>query len=545
MPTTPKFPAIIKSGVAKLGMSARQWALKNLAPAEQISPGDALAWGSGPASISTLLASGDDGEPRDRKSIYEKWTRMERSALCSAAMKMLVTTALGGHETTGDVVMIEKSPEAEKDKAQAAIVDDMKRRQTARLNAIAYTLCYRAANFGDAYGRTYLKSGQGLVGVDVGNMVYPPLVQPYERGGQTIGFEVYAGNRLSVPLNRAQMVRLKLPRTQMVPQFGLTQEWIRAHLEEDDMERLPIFPAEVGGSLLYPAEKPFDRLYGTLTGLMGQRWMDSLDEQILTLNSTGMTNDQRKAFTESVLSMLNTAKSRIETAVQTGNPILQRLRHIVPVWAEKQLLTISNANGGQMGRTGTISIEDVMFHAKELGGALGVDVTMLGFADLLSGGLGDGGFFRTSAQVLLPSSLIRAASTDFFNELLDLDCYARHGFVPEPDKRPWVVKHYGSVLSAEAERAKTMADAQNAAMLMLQAMQQAKDLGMDKPMMASFFSKTMKMDEADAELYAALADMTPPGMEEGGGDDGGGPFGGGAPGGGGFKPKLPRPAAPE
>jgi hypothetical protein len=526
MSDKPSVPAIIRGGVAKLGMSIGEWSRKVLAPAEHIQAGESWAYGGGPASVSTLLASGDDGEPRNRTEIYEKWARMERSALCSAAMKMLVTTALGGHETTGDVVFIEMAPEAEKDKRLGAIVEDIKKRQTARLNAMAYTLCYRAANFGDSYARPYVRKGDGIIGAvwDKAEMTYPPLVQPYEQGERTIGFEVYAGNRLVSRLNRAQMVRMKMPRTQMVPQHGLTLAWIKANLEEDDPDKLPIIPAEAGGSLLYPAEKPFDRLYSTLTGLMGQRWMDSLDEQILTLNSSGMTKDQRKAFTESVLQMLQTAKARIEKAVTTGNPILERMRHIIPVWAEKQLLTISNANGGQSGRNGTISIEDVMFHAKELGGALGVDVSMMGFADLLSGGLGDGGFFRTSAQILLPSSLIRSASTDFFNELLDLDCLFRHGFIPDPDRRPWTVRHYGSVASAEAERAKTKADAMNGALLMLQAMQTAKDLGMDKQMMTNFFSKEMKMEEDDAALFATLADLKPEGEE--GGEEAGGPFGG-------------------
>ena len=40
-----------------------------------------------------------------------------------------------------------------------------------------------------------------------------------------------------------------------------------------------------------------------------------------------------------------------------------------------------------------MSIDDIMLHAKLLAGALGVDLSMLGFADTLAGGLGEGGFF--------------------------------------------------------------------------------------------------------------------------------------------------------
>jgi hypothetical protein len=59
---------------------------------------------------------------------------------------------------------------------------------------------------------------------------------------------------------------------------------------------------------------------------------------------------------------------------------------------------VGPANGGAPGRAATISIEDVMLHARMLAGALGVDLSMLVFADQLSGGAWRGGFFRVSAQ---------------------------------------------------------------------------------------------------------------------------------------------------
>ena len=46
-------------------------------------------------------------------------------------------------------------------------------------------------------------------------------------------------------------------------------------------------------------------------------------------------------------------------------------------------------------------LEDVLFHVKRLGSAVGVAPSLLGFGDMLSGGLGDGGF---SACLLWPLS---------------------------------------------------------------------------------------------------------------------------------------------
>ena len=44
---------------------------------------------------------------------------------------------------------------------------------------------------------------------------------------------------------------------------------------------------------------------------------------------------------------------------------------------------------------------------KRLGGALGVDPSLLGFGDMLSGGLGDGGFFRVSVLASVSSAIER------------------------------------------------------------------------------------------------------------------------------------------
>jgi len=50
---------------------------------------------------------------------------MESDAICSNALSLLVTSALGGHETTGDIVFIEKTSLADKDKKLGNIVDEI------------------------------------------------------------------------------------------------------------------------------------------------------------------------------------------------------------------------------------------------------------------------------------------------------------------------------------------------------------------------------------------------------------------------------------
>lgn len=225
-----------------------------------------------------------------------------------------------------------------------------------------------------------------MIDLHADEMLRPPLVQPFERGSRTVGYLVYIGERNKERLDVSQVARMKMPRTQWVPQYGIVEKSLHQAITEDDIDQLPVIPSMAGGSLLYSAEEPYDNLIASLLGLVGQRWMDSIDEQMIGVNLDSMTLEQQERFMESVKGMFQSSKLRAEQAVKTGRPVMERIRHILPVFNEKQLTTVGPANGGQPGRAATISIEDVMLHARLLSGALGVDLSMLGFADQLSGG---------------------------------------------------------------------------------------------------------------------------------------------------------------
>jgi hypothetical protein len=199
---------------------------------------------------------------------------------------------------------------------------------------------------------------------------------------------------------------------------------------------------------------------------------------------------------------------------------MERIRHIIPVFNEKQLTTVGPANGGQPGRSATISIDDVMLHARLLAGALGVDLSMLGFADQLSGGLGEGGFFRVSAQAAERARIIRVALSEFFTHVIDVHTMRRYGTVFNPNKRPWSINFFGSISALEAEKQRTRADAMNAGVLLAQSIQMMKEIGASKDIMVEYLTKTMMLDEEQAQLYATIVDQKPPEADDG--MDGGG-----------------------
>lgn len=505
--------------LSNLGISKKRWQSENISPAQEITQANSFLYGAQPTTVATLLGTGRRSA-RARQFIYQKWAQMESDPICSTALMLLVTSALGGHETTGDTIFIEKSPAAEKDKRLGKMVEEISEALGPLFNHVAYTQAYTGAAYGDAYARIH-SNATGVTNLYIEEMVRPPIVQPFERGSRTLGYAVFVGERNFERLDVSQLARLKMPRVQYIPQNGLIEKSMRLALTEDDEDKLPIMPSVAGGSLLYNAEEAYDNLAASLMGLVGQRWMDSIDEQMVSVNLESMTKEQQEKFIASVKQMLTKSKTIAEEAVANGRPVTERIRHIIPVFNEKQVTQIT---GQQASRTSTITVEDVVFHAKMLSGALGVDLSMLGFADQLSGGLGggfgDGGFFRMSAQAAERARVIRHALSEFFDSIIDIHTLKRYGVVFPVNARPWKINFYGSISALEAERQKTRSDSMNSGLLLVQAMQMFKDMGASEEMMQMYLSKEMLLDEDQAKLYAAIVKQK---TEENGGEGGGFP----------------------
>lgn len=511
-------------------------------------PREVAASGFQYAESMTTAALAGNGQvgARSRQIIYAKYQQMMADPLVSGALRLHATAALGGHETSGDVVFIEASADAPKKSQAEKLVKELTAELGPIFNRIAMPITYNGLGFGDAYGRIYTAKGVGVRDVLVDEMLLPPLVIPYEQGSTTRVCEVAIGPRMQERLVMDQIVRLKMPRMIYTPQPLAVEKAMRAAIAEDDMDKLELRPSIVGGSFLADAETQFNNYIAALMGLVGQRVLDSIDESIMTAEVAGMTKEQQQQFLSSIRQMFKRSKQIAEDAVKTGRPLLTRIRHVLPVASAKQLLGIQGVNsagGSGTGRAGNIGIEDVMLHAKLLCGALGIDISMLGFADLMSGGLGDGGFFRTSAQAAERSRSIRMALTDFFNHIIDVHLIYKQGYTFEPNERPWTINFYGTISALETERQKTQMEAMQTGALMLQAFQQAKELGLDEKALTLFLEKILRIDTDEAKTYAKAIIAAP---DPNAGGFGGGPGDPGAPGGGfedggdGNEPVAPR-----
>lgn len=451
-------------------------------------------------SVSTLLGSGKR-QARSRSQIYEKYHYMMGDGIISTALRLHVTQALGGHETTGDTVFIEPLRDAKtKSGGKEKVVEELQLKLAPIFNAIAHTMAFNAAGFGDAYARVFTQDKVGIVNVWCDEMMHPPLIQPYEKAGQTVGYAVAMGDRLLEKMTIKQIARMKMPRMLYTAQLRALDKSIKIALQNDDPTAAPILPALVGGSFLEAAEESYDNLINSITGMVGQRILNSIDENMIGVNLSGATEIQKKQLLDSIKQMLIKSKELAEKAVKSGKPVTSRTYHIMPTAGDKQLTSISQFNGTS-GAT-TISIEDIMFHARMLAGNLGIDLSMLGFADLLSGGMGDGGFFRTSAQAAERSRIIRTALTGFFDQLVDLHTFSKYGWVFEDGERPYKITFYGSISALEAEKSEKAEKAMNSLAMLTQTLAQMKELGLNEQANMALLEDVAQIDTDLAQILS-------------------------------------------
>ena len=78
-----------------------------------------------------------------------------------------------------------------------------------------------------------------------------------------------------------------------------------------------------------------------------------------------------------------------------------------------------------------------MFHVKRLSSSLGVDPSLIGFGDMLSGGLGEGGYLRLSLIAAIKSNALRHAIRNGLEELFCIHVAMKHGKYFLPGQRPW------------------------------------------------------------------------------------------------------------
>lgn len=463
--------------------------------------------------------------PRDRMAKYMELERMVRDPSIDSALKMHISHALSAKPDTGEAISIESTSDKED-----PITNDLRNTFKEQINQNCHHWAYNAALYGLWPCRVYGEKGQGVTLIRSDYYTHPRTLKKYEKNGQTVGYLSSHQDITKEHSRTPNVTRLMEPwkwvefRIPFFPVFSWPEPNIEAQGErpvdmaDDELDNAPLIESQAyGTSLIETAYGPWLDLMEAILSMNMSRRNAARLERLIGVN-TGKLSPKRAA------EYLNTVSNQLLAANKKNtNRLLRRgfvqtvINHLIPIWGDgKGRLEMSTVEGNP----NIESLEDINFHVKRLGAALGIDPALMGFGEMLSGGLGDGGFFRLSIMAAIKANLLRRAMVTGLERLFDIHVAYKHGKVFLPGEKPWRIM-FNSVNSAmEREEMENTEGRVNFA-TMLATMIQTVDMemgGVDKQALHNYiWTDILRVDE---EKFKAIFPGKPAKPPEGeGGED--------------------------
>lgn len=453
--------------------------------------------------ISLGVYHSKDTLKKSRKEIYTTYKIMGKDPTLSACLSLLTTAALGGHEARGDVVFIQPSDSLLGDGRRVSQLRQEIQKEARHLepliNDIIFALCRMAIQYGDSYVRIYAQKGFGVTGLLCGELTESPFVQAYEQGGRTVGYHVLEKTpqeelRLT-RLTTYQMARMKMQRVSPIAQFKNEYLQTGKLLANDNVNNLPIIASEVGGSFLQDAEDAWQKVILNMAALDSQQIADSISQNFLQVNMASMTETAREDYKSGLSALIEKSKQNIQSALKGGEALFVPQYFLLPTWDDKQVLT---PMGDITQRNSPLSVEYLMLHLRRMTGALGVDISLTGWADMLAGGLGDGAAFHTNAQIMQKSIFIRQAATNAINHIIAMHFGYKYNRVYKRHNYPWKVTFYSDISASAQESLSNKNTRAVTLMSVAQSISQLKELSLDRDSNYFLLSELLGLDEKQA-----------------------------------------------
>ncbi len=381
--------------------------------------------------------------PTDRLGKYPVLGFMAKDPTIDSALKLHVANALAADGETGNVLSIDSASD-DKD----PIVNELRDRFKETFNQNVQSWAYQSALFGVNYTRIYGATGEGVTNIRSDYYTHPRFVREFEQSGSLAGYTTsYQGASTDIRLMKPwEFVGFKCPlwkkdeniepyRVDSGPVDLANENWLDESLVETQ---------NYGTSLIETAYEPWFDLIQALLSLNMSRKNAAVVEQLIGVNTGRLEPIKAAKYLNKISKNLDySARTKAEKSLKKGF-IQTAINHIIPIFGDSRgRLDISRVEG-----TPDIqAIEDINFHVKRLGSAIGVDPALLGFGDMLSGGLGDGGFFRVSLIASLKAQAIRTGIHGGLERILDIHCAYKYGKVFLPGQKPWRI-NFNSVATA-------------------------------------------------------------------------------------------------
>ncbi|ELB2239463.1 portal protein [Vibrio parahaemolyticus] len=402
--------------------------------------------------------------PKDRFMLYPILKEMAEDSTIDAALNLHLGHALSVSNDHGMAVYLHPT-----DEKYAEYVGRLNRELLAPINDNLMNWTYSTLVYGVNYVRPYTQEGVGITHFEANYYTLPNQIREYERSGELAGFTAeYLQTRANGEQVRLAepwaLIPLKMPiwRPDMdVPPVNYTGQ--RYSLYDDAYSRLPIETQNYGTSILLTCFEAWSMLRQSIAALGASRVNASLIDRMVAVNTDGLDAAGAAEYINMVADQMK----------QDRQEVVDRSRKLgfIPTVINTLLPFMGGAKGGLQIDTFTTDpnishIEDIMFHLKRLAGTLGVDPSMLGFGDLLSGGLGEGGFFRASIQSALRANQIRAAVVKFVKRAIDIHTIYRDGKVWSDNDMPFEIRFNSLNTAIEQEKADAMESQANYATML-------------------------------------------------------------------------------
>lgn len=444
---------------------------------------------------------------RERKQIYTTYKIMMQDPTIAAALNVLTTAALGGHESRGQCIFIEPSDRVKGKGAKAKELRDLVKKEAPYLQNLIdkfiFSFARNGIGYGDSYIRPYATVGLGVTHVLANELVDSPLIQPYEQAGRTVGYHVLEISDFEIrhltKLTTHQMLRMKMQRMTPLPVFKVENVQYEQLLQTDDLSKVAVIPSMPGGSLLDAVKDAWQDWALGFTALNSQQIADSVNVQFATIDVSGMPEAHQEEVKQGMIDTVKSIQQKVRNALKGGEEVYMTNWAIIPTWGDKQIL---NPMGDPTARTQPLNMELVLTHLKRGVGALGLDLSILGWMDMISGGLGDGATFQTSAQVMQNAILIRQAVTEPLIDLCVMHFAYKYQKVFKREDLPFDISFYSEISAAMTEANNNRLNQGNLMSITAGALAQMKELGLDEQSNEYLLTNFLKMDYEPAQRIA-------------------------------------------
>lgn len=388
--------------------------------------------------------------PKDRLSRYSIYEMMGNNELISAALQMHIAHALAPDMETGNILTIESVDPDFQDLANE-VMDDL----GGMINSSVSTWAMPMAQYGVHYLRPYGSPGVGITDIESSWFTLPHNVKEYERAGLLCGFvseylKKYEGESLILAEPWA-LVGCKIPFWTPVldaePPVNGPKQY---SLYDDVHRRKPVETQNYGTSFLENSYTAFMEFSESLSGLRGARFAASKTDRIVGIGMDGLDPISAANYLNQVGTQFKKdieAEREYAKANKTRPSIFTRL---IPL--------LTGGKGGMTVDTQQTSpningIEDVIFNLKRLCSSLGIDPSMIGWADMMSGGLGEGGWARTSIIAAMRAIWIRNGVRDAVMRIIEIHLAFKYKKAFPRNKLPFNIKFHSVNTALALEKA--------------------------------------------------------------------------------------------